>query len=110
MADPVSIAAGVTGLLAFSGKIISLCYGYGHTVALAPKEMDKLRQEIMNISGILLGLQAFIEAERKTQGSHASKKGASILRAPSIGRSIQACQQTLSEIVDKIGLSDPSSE
>jgi hypothetical protein len=57
MADPLSIAAGIAGLLAFTGAVISK----GYSVASRGAEMRHLAtllREAANLSGILAGVNA----------------------------------------------------
>jgi len=57
MADPLSIASGIAGLVAIADTIFGRVYSYVRAVKGAAKEIEQLACEIRNLSGILHGLE-----------------------------------------------------
>jgi hypothetical protein len=57
MADPLSIASGIAGLVAIADTIFGRVYSYARAVKGAAKEIEELACEIRNLSGILHGLE-----------------------------------------------------
>ncbi len=56
MTDPLSVTAGVAGLLTIAGSTLSTCYTYGCAVADAPAEARRLKDSLIELSGVLVGL------------------------------------------------------
>ena len=69
MADPLSIAAGVSGLISLAGEVTLTCYRYGCAVKHAPKEIQDLLNEITSLTGVLASVQALIDAHADQQRS-----------------------------------------
>ena len=63
MADPISIASGIAGLISLAGSVVSTCYQYGCAVKSAPTEIQKLLGEVMSLSGVLTAVKSLIDAE-----------------------------------------------
>jgi hypothetical protein len=91
MTDPISAASGIAGLITLAGATISKCYTYGCAVSGAPKEMKSLVDETTNLSGLLIGLQGLITAERVP-----------VSQQTNLMKSIEDCQFTLREILDAL--------
>lgn len=61
MAEVIGSASAVVALVEFSGKILSLGYGYLSKVARAPAEVRLLLSEVANLNVLLGRLQTFAE-------------------------------------------------
>ena len=62
MADPLSIAASIAGLLALCGKIISEGYTFANSVHNCPKELPLYLQEISLLSAVFAQFTALASA------------------------------------------------
>lgn len=62
MADPLSIASGIAGVLALAGQVVSTCYQYGCAVKEAPQEIQRLLDELMSLSGVLNAVKALVDS------------------------------------------------
>jgi NACHT domain len=98
MADPLSVASGVAGLITLAGSVISKCYTYGCAVSGAPKEMKSLVDEVTNLSGLLVGLQGLVKADRLPAG-----------QKETVTRTVDDCKATLGEILDTLDQVKPAS-
>ena len=56
--DPFTASTAVVPLISLAGSCLSQCYRYGCSVAGAPEESRRLLEELVTLSGILVGLQA----------------------------------------------------
>lgn len=61
MAEIIGSVSAVVSLVEFSGKILSLGYGYLSKVSRAPSEVRLLLSEVANLNVLLGRLQAFAE-------------------------------------------------
>lgn len=68
MADPLSVASGIAGLILLAGFVIGQCYRYGCGVSNAPEESKRLLSEVANLSGILVGVQGLVKQNTSTSG------------------------------------------
>jgi hypothetical protein len=60
MADPLSFAASIVGLLTVAGRVVHSFADVAKTVKNAPKNCEQTRAEVAEIRGILSQLQLFI--------------------------------------------------
>jgi hypothetical protein len=94
MADPLSIAAGIAGLLAFTGAVISKGCSVASAVASGGAEMRHLAtllRETANLSGILAGVNA-----RLSSLGPSFPTGDSVEPEALVAK-IDACKQALDE-------------
>jgi hypothetical protein len=68
MADPLSIASGIAGLVAIADMIFSRTYRYAKLVKNAEKDVEELATGIRSLSGLLHGL-ALVLHEEETETS-----------------------------------------
>ncbi|KAJ0417567.1 hypothetical protein BJY00DRAFT_315856 [Aspergillus carlsbadensis] len=61
MADPISLAASVAGIVALATSIVQGGYKLYNTVKDCPKELNALLGEVSSLNGVLMGLKAVIE-------------------------------------------------
>ena len=66
MADPLSIASGIAGLISLAAKVSLACYQYGCAVKGAPREVQALSNEVTNLAGVLTSVKALVEARGST--------------------------------------------
>src|ERR1700712_425190 len=57
MADPLSIAGSIAGLVSIADAVFTRVYRYARAVKGAAKDIDTLATEIINLSGLLRGLE-----------------------------------------------------
>lgn len=69
MADPLSIAASIAGLLMAAAKITTVLTDLNSKSKAAPKDIEHVRSSVETIRGVLLQLQLLLLAERKSIGS-----------------------------------------
>jgi hypothetical protein len=65
MADPLSIASGIAGLVAIADMIFSKTYRYAKAVKHAEKDVEALAAGIRYLSGMLHGLSLVIQEEEE---------------------------------------------
>jgi len=93
--DPLSLAAGIAGLVQISGLVISCCYDYGCAVSSAPTEQRQLLTEITTLSGLLIGLQFRANAD-------SSNTSDSTYVMAGMGDTVRECQVMLKEVADRL--------
>ena len=89
MADPLSIAAGVTGLLAFAGSTLSKGYSIIQSLKGSREEVQRLLVELSQLTGILFGLEA---QDKQTLGEPLTRQ-ASVL-----DDAVSRCRKTLQQV------------
>ena len=85
--DPLSIAAGVTGLLAFTGTVISKGYSIASSIS-GLQNLTTLLQETTSLSGTLAGINARLSCPDPN----------SAVLAKDLEAKIDGCKQVLGEI------------
>ena len=90
MADPISISSGIAGLISLAGLVLGQCYSYGCAVADAPSEAKMLASELTNLSGVLVGIQGFVNS---------TDDGNSYINILPV---LQGCEQTLQDALDRL--------
>ena len=58
MADPLSIASGVVGLLAFAGTALTQGYRILHSLQGSSKDVRRLLAELSQLTGVLVAIEA----------------------------------------------------
>jgi NACHT domain len=91
MADPLSIAASVAGLVAISETVFHSVISYGKQVKHAPTEVSRLAMRISELSGVLHSLRLLV-----TQFS--VEKAKTLLKV----ETIRECQALLDQIREKL--------
>ena len=95
MADPLSITAGVVGLLAFAGSTLTKGYSILQSLQDSKNDVNQLLIELSQLTGILMA----IEAQEKESNKRVdfSKTGANA--APQIlDSSISTCREMLEKV------------
>lgn len=69
MADPLSIASGIAGLVALTGTILSAGYSVYSQTKHPLENINGLLNEVACFSGILVGLQAHISKQQRSPSS-----------------------------------------
>ncbi|GAP88185.1 putative CAMK CAMKL KIN4 protein kinase [Rosellinia necatrix] len=102
--DPLSIAASVTGLLAFGGKVVSNLLSIADRAGDAPNLARSLLQEVSDISAILDQLDGFIQGRVTV-----SPDRGSMIPFKHVVASFSGCVMTYSDLqqqLDEMGLGD----
>jgi chromosome segregation ATPase len=102
MADPLSVAAGVTGLLAFAATAITKGYSILRSLQGSGKEVQRLLTELSQLTGLLCAIVA--QEEQTEQIADADEtKNAEISQV--LESSLNECRKTmkkLKEILEKL--------
>ncbi|KAL6717298.1 hypothetical protein ACLMJK_005213 [Lecanora helva] len=93
MADPLSIATGVVGLLTATAKISSLLIQFSKSSKDAPAQAQTVIIEVNEISIILSHLQSFLLAKETAEPSRAS-----LLQVDQVVVILSGCVMTFSEL------------
>jgi hypothetical protein len=101
MADPLSIAASVAGLLSLAGVVIPKGYALCNKFRARGKVLKSLMDEVSSFSGLLFGLQEHLQADRndfdQEQNDALMKNLGSRWKD-----SIDECRELLEEIIQLI--------
>ncbi|KAF7541307.1 hypothetical protein G7054_g743 [Neopestalotiopsis clavispora] len=100
MADPLSIAASVAGLLSLADSVFRGVFRYSREVSDAQRDIKALRDELQSVASVLHGIKLLTET-LEGDAPHAS-----FLRL----EHIHSCRAVLKEIQSRIAKSDPSPE
>ncbi|KAG8527895.1 uncharacterized protein KY384_006811 [Bacidia gigantensis] len=93
MSDPLSIAAGVVGILTTAAQISSVLIKFTKATKNAPQEAAILVQEVSDINTILATLQVFL------LGDHAADRSrTSLLKVDQVVKVLSSCVLTFSEL------------
>lgn len=102
MADPLSIAAGVTGILGFAGVTLTKGYAVLRVLSEGRNEIQRLLGELSQLTGILVAIDAQEKEAKKNVG-------AELVDSKSISKSLDSilaeCRKTLRnvwEILEKL--------
>lgn len=93
MADPLSIAAGVVGLLTAAAQISTLLATFTASTKNAPEAARVVLTEVGDIEGILKQLQSFLEGKESS-----NRSGARLLQIDQVVKVITGCVLTFSEL------------
>ena len=93
MADPLSIAAGVIGVLTAAAQISSLLVGFSKSTKNAPAQARQILVEVNETSGILSHLQSFLIGNEFSDVSRTS-----LLQVDHIVTIVSGCVMTFSEL------------
>ena len=115
MADPVSIASGIAGLISLAGQVSLACYQYGCAVKGAPKDIQDLQNEVTSLAGVLTSVQALVEAKDAGSSSSGQEKSQEVelgdpppyeaqdhIDLAQIRGSVGDCQLVLEEVRSKL--------
>ena len=104
MSDPLSIAAGVVGILTAAAQISTLLIQFTKASRNAAVQARHVLTEVNDISGILSHLQTFLIGQEYVESSRAS-----LLRIDHIVAIVSGCVMTFSElekVIDGIKTAD----
>ncbi|KAM5529854.1 ankyrin repeat protein [Fusarium oxysporum f. sp. phaseoli] len=76
MADPLSIAASIAGILALAGTVIHKTYRYGSDVKGAPDDIANFLRELTITTGLLTALKALAKNDAQTKTKNLTSNGA----------------------------------
>jgi hypothetical protein len=100
MAEPLSIASGVAGIITLSSAVVAAGYKYLSSVRSAPEDLKKLIQEIAALNTLISQLVAH---SLTLDGPHKA------IDAVADQDLIQSCQQTLNSVQEYLRESNPGS-
>ncbi|KAL6714020.1 hypothetical protein ACLMJK_008514 [Lecanora helva] len=97
MSDPLSVAAGVTGLLAFAGSTLTKGYYILRSLQESKKDVKQLLAELSQLTGVLVA----IEAQEK-KASHEPQLGQNGMGSTSqiLESSIPGCHKMMQKILE----------
>ena len=93
MSDPLSIAAGVAGVLTAAAQISSLLIQFTTRTQNAPAQARNIITEVNDVSGILSHLQSFLLGDEFTDRSRTS-----LLKVDHVVAIVSGCVLTFSEL------------
>lgn len=96
MGDPLSVTASVIGILGLVGKVISSgyeIYQYYEDVKKAPKDIEKLMDELQSLIPVLTALRDYATTDPQL-------KTLQMLNGPR--RPLQVCEQELQDLKQKL--------
>lgn len=93
MADPLSIAAGVVGVVTAAAHISIILTKFTYSAVLAPKQAHSVLLEVSDISGILSHLQSFLLGPDAPNRSRTS-----LLKVEKVVAVVSGCVLTFSEL------------
>lgn len=97
MADPLSVTAGVVGLLAFAGSTLTKGYSILQSLQASKNDVNQLLIELSQLTGILVA----IEAQEKESIKRVEVKQYGANAVPQmINSSISSCRETLEKVWD----------
>ena len=98
--DPFTLATGIAGILGLAGTVLASCYQYGCGVADAPRELQRLANEITTLTGVLVALKASIAPEPDIDGLPPSyyQTKFSDGQAAGLKEAMNGCEQALNEV------------
>ncbi|KAI5779346.1 hypothetical protein EDC01DRAFT_313842 [Geopyxis carbonaria] len=102
MADPLSVAASIVGLLAASAKIASTLYSVSSSAGSASQLLERVRSEILILSGIFGQLQTLVLSANVGDGGQLS--GRSNIEVGELVVTLTACVVTFSELEGLVGV------
>ena len=93
MTDPLSVAAGVTGVVIAAAQISSLLFKFTNSTIAAPKQAQVVLTEVRDIGGILSNLQSFLIGQDLPDRSRTS-----LLKVEKVVTIVSGCVITFSEL------------
>lgn len=94
MADPLSIASGIAGLLTLSSAVVGVGYRFIHGVASAPREFAELIREIAYLNSLVSQIVSF-QFERPTILDNGSLEQSIVSDCEAALKDVQRLLQTL---------------
>lgn len=55
--DPLSVCAGIIGILQLTGKVVSLCYDFRTGIKNAPRDLKRITDELISLRDVLERLE-----------------------------------------------------
>ncbi|KAG8670537.1 GTPase activating protein (GAP) for Rho1p [Fusarium poae] len=93
MADPLSVAASVVGLLTAAAQVSKIIANVANKARHAPEECRRIKSEVDDIRNVLVTLQLFILNPRQ-----ASRSRTSLIMVEQVVATLAACVTTFSEL------------
>ena len=93
MSDPLSIAAGIVGVLTAAAQISSILAKFTKSTIAAPQQAQVVLTEVSDIGGILSHLQSFLLGSESPNRSRTS-----LLKVEKVVTVVSGCVLTFSEL------------
>jgi len=93
MADPLSVAASIAGLLTVAGKISTVVIDLTSKSKAAPKDIENVRSSVETIRAVLLQLQLLLLGRAKV-----NRQRTSLILVEQVVITLSACVSTFSEL------------
>lgn len=93
MSDPLSVAAGVVGVLTAAAQISSRLVRFARTVKAAPEQARVVATEVSDLSGILSHLQSFLLGHE-----HSHQSRTALLQVDQLVTVVSGCVLTFQEL------------
>ena len=103
MADPLSIASGITAVLTVTVQVVSTCYKYNRAVNDASTDIEKLLHELTSLIGVLTAVQAIVDQNPDEDSSSTNHFN-------SLKESLDDCKKSLDEVEIKLKKAYPDSK
>lgn len=97
MADPLSITAGIVGLLAFAGSTLTKGYRILRSLQDSSKDVKLLLAELSQLTGILVAIEA--QEKDLSQRAHVEDEEASP-NSRMLEPSVSSCRKVVEEVWD----------
>jgi len=97
MADPLSIAASIAGILSLAGAVIHKTYRYGSDVRGAPEDIASFLRELTVTTGLLAALKTLAESNSQAASQNLPRNG-SLAAISGRNGALEACKRTLESI------------
>ena len=99
MTDPLSVTAGIVGLLAFAGTTLTKGYTVIRSLQDSGKDVQRLLVELSQLTGILVA----VESQEKTSSTQATAYPASAKSIPQIiESSVAECYKVLEKVSETL--------
>jgi hypothetical protein len=102
MADPLSIASGVAGLLSLTGAIISEGYRISSKIKQSSDNIRSLLNELSLFSGVLAGLKAHLTEQSNSVNGKTNIANSFLLSQPYL-KAISECTDILQKTLALLG-------
>lgn len=93
MADPLSVAAGVVGLLTAAAQVSKILHGVITKARHAPEETKRIKTQVDDIRNVLGSLQLYFNGAQR-----ANKSRTSLIMVDQVVATVASCVTTFSEL------------
>lgn len=94
MADPLSVAASIAGLIALAGKLTTTVYSFQQSVGGAPESAQHVKEEVDRIRMVLSQVEQFLHTTNRQTG----QSSAHMIYVQDFLRVVSDCALTFSSL------------